>query len=91
MAGEAREAGHDAMAWVAPIVTALACLLVWEAAIHVFKVPIYLLPPPSDVLRKMLVDYRMFYTNALPTLSAIVLGFGMAVAVGVPIATFMVY
>lgn len=79
------------LAWIAPAVTALACLLVWEVAVRWFAVPVYILPPPSDVVRKMFTDYRMFYTQSLPTLSAILMGFGIAVAVGVPTATFMVY
>jgi NitT/TauT family transport system permease protein len=84
-------ASTQAMAWIAPTVTALACLLIWEIAIHLFAVPIYVLPPPSDVVRKMFTEYRTFYQESLPTLSAILMGFGAAVVIGVPIATFMVY
>ncbi len=86
-----RDGDGGALAWIAPLATALACLAIWEAAIHWFKVPVYVLPTPIDVVRKMFVDYRIFYQQALPTLSAILMGFGLAVAVGVPIATFMVY
>lgn len=78
-------------AWIAPIVTALVCLILWELSVRWFHVPIYLLPAPSEVVRKMFTDYKIFYEQSLPTLAAIVLGFGMAVAVGVPIAIFMVY
>lgn len=85
------ESGGRLQAWLAPTITALVCLAGWEAAIHWFGVPVYVLPAPIDVLRKMFVDYRLFYQQALPTLSAILMGFGLAVAVGVPIATFMVY
>src|SRR5574340_967478 len=91
----ARPSGADgtsrAVAWRAPTIATLACLLVWEAAVRWFGVPIYLLPAPSGIVHKMFVDYRIFYVQALPTLSAILIGFGLAVAIGVPIATFMVY
>ncbi len=78
-----RDGDGGALAWIAPLATALACLAIWEAAIHWFKVPVYVLPTPIDVVRKMFVDYRIFYQQALPTLSAILMGFGLAVAVGV--------
>ncbi|TAK80786.1 MAG: ABC transporter permease [Betaproteobacteria bacterium] len=93
-ADSARPSGDGtsrAVAWVAPTVATLACLLVWEAAVRWFGVPIYLLPAPSGIVYKMFADYRIFYVQAIPTLSAILIGFGMAVAIGVPIATFMVY
>lgn len=77
--------------WIAPAVTALGCLLLWEAAVRMFEVPIYLLPPPSQVLVKMLSGYKLFFAEAIPTLTAIMCGFLLAVVVGVPIATFMVY
>lgn len=79
------------LALIAPAVTAIACLVLWEAAVHLFSVPIYLLPPPSSVIAKMLSEYRMFFNEATPTLTAIIAGFLLAVVVGVPIATFMVY
>jgi NitT/TauT family transport system permease protein len=79
------------MRWLAPLLTAAACLLMWEAAVDLFSIPIYLLPPPSDVLVKMFSGHQMFLAEAIPTVTAIVCGFLLAVAVGVPIATFMVY
>ena len=75
----------------APVITAVGCLLAWELAVRLLAIPTYLLPAPSNVIAKMLTDYRMFVLEAIPTLTAIVAGFLLAVAVGIPIATFMVY
>lgn len=77
--------------WLAPALTAIGCLILWEIAIHTLAVPIYLLPPPSGVVVKMFTSWRMFMSEAVPTVTAIVSGFLLAVAVGVPIATFMIY
>jgi NitT/TauT family transport system permease protein len=86
---------HDARTnparWIAPAVTAVLCLLAWEAAVRTFSIPIYLLPAPSGVIEKMLSAHKLFLAEAIPTLTAIVCGFLLAVAVGVPLATFMVY
>lgn len=79
------------MQWIAPAVTALGCLLLWEAAVRLFEIPIYLLPPPSQVLMKMASGYKLFLAEATPTVTAILCGFLLAALVGVPIATFMVY
>ncbi|MBM3571225.1 MAG: ABC transporter permease [Alphaproteobacteria bacterium] len=95
MAGEpaptARGGESFGVMWLAPALTAIGCLILWEIAVGYFAVPIYLLPAPSRVLAKMLTEYKLFFREALPTLIAITTGFLIAVAVGVPIATFMVY
>ncbi len=75
----------------APLITALGCLIAWELAVRLLAIPTYLLPAPSSVMVKMIAEYRMFLREAVPTLTAIVAGFLLAIVVGVPIATFMVY
>lgn len=77
--------------WIAPAATAVAVLLLWEAAVWLFEVPVYLLPRPSAVIGKMVTEHRMFLAESMPTITAIVVGFLLAVVIGVPIATFMVY
>jgi len=77
--------------WAVPAITSLGCLVIWELAVRLLAIPTYLLPAPSSVILKMSADYRTFFVEAIPTLTAIVAGFGLAVAVGVPLATFMVY
>lgn len=86
-----RLADSYGLPWLAPTLTAIGCLVVWEAAVDFFAIPIYMLPPPSAVVVKMFSAYRLFLSEAMPTLVAIVTGFLLAVGIGVPIATFMVY
>jgi NitT/TauT family transport system permease protein len=74
-----------------PIVTILACLLVWEAAVRLLKIPVFMLPPPSAVLHEVVAQHAYFLKHAIATTWAIVLGFVLAVLVGVPMATLMVY
>lgn len=77
--------------WTAPTVTAVAFLALWEIATKYFAVPAYLLPAPSSILLKMFGDYQQFLSEAPPTIIAILMGFLLAVVIGVPIATVMVY
>lgn len=76
---------------LSPLLTLILCLAVWEGAVWLFKVPGYMLPPPSVVLSEVVGNYAYFLPHALSTATAIALGFGLAVVVGVPMATFMVY
>ena len=76
---------------LAPFATVVACLLVWEGAVRLLNVPIYMLPPPSLVLHEVVFQYAYFLKHAIATTWAIMLGFALAVIVGVPMATLMVY
>jgi NitT/TauT family transport system permease protein len=66
-------------------------LAVWELATRYFAVPAYLLPAPSSIVTKMFGEYHLFLSQAIPTSVAITAGFLLAVVIGVPIATVMVY
>ena len=77
--------------WIVPAVTAAACLVVWELAVHAFQVPGYLLPPPSKIAFKMFEEFDLFFSEGIPTVVAITTGFVSAIAFGVPVATCMVY
>jgi NitT/TauT family transport system permease protein len=76
---------------LAPVATVAVCLFAWEGAVRVLHVPIYMLPPPSMVLHDVVFQYSYFLKNAIATAWAIMLGFALAVIVGVPMATLMVY
>jgi NitT/TauT family transport system permease protein len=77
--------------WIVPVVSIAAFMLVWEAIIRLFDVPIYLLPPPSKVLQVAIGQSAFLFKHAMATSWAILLGFGFAFAIGIPVATLMVY
>lgn len=74
-----------------PVLTGLGVLAGWEAAVRMFEVPIYLLPPPTVIIHKMIADFPLFFSEGMSTVLAILAGFLLAIFVGVPIATCMVY
>jgi NitT/TauT family transport system permease protein len=72
--------------WLAPVLTFGALLALWQLATIVFDWPVWLVPTPVDVA-EALWDYRsllprQFWVTLLETLA----GFGLAVAIGIPLA-----
>ena len=65
--------------------------LLWEVGVFVFKPPIFLLPPPSIILAMLLDDIPFYANHAKYTLEACLLGFFIAVTVGVIAAIGIVY
>lgn len=64
---------------------------IWEAAVHTFEVPSYLLPAPSQVART-LVRYAPFYANAsLVTLGEATGGLIVGIALGVATAVIITF
>jgi NitT/TauT family transport system permease protein len=77
-------------AW--PPVAALVLLAVaWEAIVVGLRVPEYLLPAPSGIVAAMITDWRYLALHTAVTLYEILWGFALAVAVGLPLATLIVY
>lgn len=77
--------------WVAPGVAVVATVIAWEVVVTVFRVPEYLLPAPSGVAIALVEHWRYLAVHSLVTLGEILAGFGLAVAVGIPLAMLIVY
>jgi NitT/TauT family transport system permease protein len=67
---------------LAPWIATIALFVIWEVACQLFKIPPFLLPPPS-LIAQAFVDYGpAIYRNSLFTLSTTLIGFGLAVGFG---------
>jgi NitT/TauT family transport system permease protein len=69
----------------------IAIFLIWELCCRLFNVPDFILPSPSVIIDKITTSWWLLLVNALVTAQEIVLGFGMSVAVGIPLAVLVVY
>jgi NitT/TauT family transport system permease protein len=76
--------------WTAPVVTVAAVVVLWELAVDLLRVPEYLLPPPSGIVTAMGAEWRYLLRHTWVTTQEIVLGFALAVAVGLPTAVAIV-
>jgi NitT/TauT family transport system permease protein len=65
-----------------PLIFALAIVAVWEAGAVFFRVPDILLPAPSKVISAMIDGWQLYLRHTWPTLSEILVGYGIAVILG---------
>ena len=65
-----------------PWLFTIGLLVVWEAAVHIFKIPTFFLPPPTAIAQAF-VDYSgPIARNSWITLETTLIGFAMAVGFG---------
>jgi len=69
----------------------LALVLLWEILCATLKIQPWLLPPPSRIIRDTWEIRAVLPMHFLATLWAVVGGFFMAIAAGVPLAVAVVY
>lgn len=69
-----------------PLAGVLAFLLVWEIAVPLLKMPAYLLPAPSAIIRVFIDEFPKLAFHGWVTLYEMLLGYALAVAVAIPLA-----
>jgi NitT/TauT family transport system permease protein len=67
-----------------PALVFIALVVLWWAAVEIFKAPVYLLPPPQDVLPRIVSSRVSLWNHSLVTLQEIILGFGLSVVTAIP-------
>lgn len=82
MNGNGRPDHSTAVAWAIVIFF----LLAWEAGVHLWRLPVYLLPSPSRVLQTLAANPSLYAGAALLTLSEALCGLGLGVLAGSLIA-----
>jgi NitT/TauT family transport system permease protein len=77
--------------WLIPTISLICCLLLWQAAVKIFNVSVYLVPAPTAILANIRDNYVMLLAATVNSVTAIVIGFVLAVVIGIPAATLMIY
>lgn len=72
--------------WLAPSLLVLAAVGGWEVAVRWAETPRWLLPPPSGVAQTLVTDRALLLGHARVTLTEVLLGFGLALLVGILLA-----
>lgn len=75
--------------FVVPVAILLAVLGVWEVAVHLFEIPGYILPAPSKIVMTLFSEHAQLLKHTLVTLEEMLLGFALAVSIGIPLAVLM--
>src|SRR6266849_3222695 len=74
-----------------PTLTFVALLALWELAIAVFRVPDYIIPPPTQIVGEMIRQFPQLWGHTLVTSSEVLAGFALSVLIGIPLAVLIVY
>src|SRR6266568_5388084 len=73
-----------------PLLTSVSVLVGWELWIRIGDVKLYIAPPPTAVFRALYADAGTLGSNAWTTLQEILIGFSLAIALGLVVAALMV-
>ena len=71
---------------LSPLFGILVFLAIWELGVHLFKVPPYLMPPPTKVFATFVQDFPKLLFHGWVTTYEMLLGYVLAVAVAIPLA-----
>ena len=77
--------------WALPAALILMALGVWEAAVRLFHVARWLLPPPSSIGAELLESRSLLLRHTWVTLEEVLLGFALALVVGIALAAAIAY
>ena len=76
---------------IAPILTFVFLLALWEAITDYFAIPTWLLPSPSTIAVAFVEWRSELWGHFLTTLYETLIGFGLSIALAVPLAVAVVY
>lgn len=65
--------------------------LAWELAVRLFGIPKYLLPGPLAIAQRIVADFEMLLPHIWVTTYEVLLGLGVSIGVGIPLAIGIVY
>jgi NitT/TauT family transport system permease protein len=73
------------------ILSIVGTLVLWEGLLYFFPVQSFILPPPSLIFREAVMRYDVHLYHAWVTFYEMVVGFALAIVVGVFLAVIIVY
>jgi NitT/TauT family transport system permease protein len=75
--------------WI--LLTIIITLLLWEGLVYFLHVKPFIVPAPSAILGEFILAPKYLLTNALYTLTSTVIGFALAVVLGIALAIGIVH
>lgn len=77
------------ISFLAPVVSFLLIFSLWEIACTVNEVPTWFLPKPTEIFCSMVVDFPEFWPHILVTFEVVLMGFLIAIPVGLLLASLV--
>ena len=78
--------GAEIGRWLAPIISFIVILALWQATVLVFRLPRFVLPPPLEVLTALFSNLPILLRDTWVTARETVAGFFLGIVVAVPLA-----
>ncbi len=72
--------------WLPPLALIAMFLAIWEFGVRISDVPAWMLPPPSVVATTLVTERDLLLSSAAVTLSEVLLGFLLALVLGLALA-----
>ena len=81
--------------WVAetftPLLFGVACFVLWEAAVRLLHVPLYLMPAPSAIFTQFVLKASVIWQYTLVTSSETLIGFVISIVFGIPMGVLVAF
>lgn len=77
--------------WLQPGAIIILAIALWQVLVQAFNVPRWLLPSPWAIVKELINSRSLLITHGWITLEEVLLGFGLALAVGILLALAIGY
>src|SRR5215510_4807019 len=74
-----------------PVLFGVLLIALWEGAVRLFKIPLYIVPPPSDIVVQFVNKFPRIWDYTIVTGIETLVGFFIAIGVGVPLALIVAF
>jgi len=72
-----------------PFLAIATLVVVWQGAVMLFEIPVYLLPSPARIWIDSIANAGTLSWHTLATLKTVLIGFAVSVVVSLPLAVFL--
>jgi NitT/TauT family transport system permease protein len=86
-----RRAWRQHVHWIYPLLVLVVGVVLWQVIVDAFDTPTYLVPSPTEVWASMRDNSDRLWSNGVTTTVDTLIGFGIAIAIGIPLAVAIVY
>lgn len=74
---------------IIPILVLAVLLLLWEMAVRIYEIPLYVLPAPADVVRSLFTEWPNLLRHGAVTVAEALAGMGLSLLLAVVLGILM--
>ena len=85
----AASGGFDLGKWIAPIISLILILAIWQATVTFLRLPRFILPPPLEVMTALIANFPILMRDTWVTARETIAGFLLSIVIAVPLAVLI--